>query len=500
MFWRGVLGYLPVNIVQAVAGFGSILVFTRLMSPQAYGDYALAFSVATLGHTLSMTWIEAAMARFYAAEPEGADRDNLFATVYGAFAVLGFATPILAALIFAFAPISFDLKVAIASGLISAVARGLLKISQERRRAAGDVKGFAVFDMVVTGGGFLAGGLLAGFTGLGAASPFVGIGAVSALCLIFALPPELEIARRGSFDRKRMHRFLAYGIPLSLSLMLSLALATTDRFVLAAYSGEAAVGAYHAGYTLSNRTLDVIFLWIGMAGGPAAVAALERGGEAGLRQTALNQAAMLLIVALPAAAGLALVAQPLAQVMVGADLTAQAARVTPWIAAGALFSGLSTYYLHTAFTLARRTGLQMVAVGVPALVNLALCLLLIPRFGLDGAMWSTAASYGVGMIASYGLGRRCLQLPIPWGAMAGAGAATAVMALVISVLPDLGGFAELFLKAGVGAVVYAAAIVAINPGGVRSHGLDLVRSRFGRSNRVLVPAFAGMTSKEDEAS
>ena len=63
--------------------------------------------------------------------------------------------------------------------------------------------------------------------------------------------------------------------------MMGLALATTDRFVLGASLNPAAVGAYHAGYSLSNRTLDVLFAWLGMAGGPAAVAALERGGPAG---------------------------------------------------------------------------------------------------------------------------------------------------------------------------------------------------------------------------
>ena len=44
MFWRGVLGYLPVNIVQGVVGMLSIVVFTRVLSPQDYGVYALAFS------------------------------------------------------------------------------------------------------------------------------------------------------------------------------------------------------------------------------------------------------------------------------------------------------------------------------------------------------------------------------------------------------------------------------------------------------------------------
>ena len=35
MFWRGVLGYLPVNIVQGVVGLLTIVVFTRLLTPEA---------------------------------------------------------------------------------------------------------------------------------------------------------------------------------------------------------------------------------------------------------------------------------------------------------------------------------------------------------------------------------------------------------------------------------------------------------------------------------
>ena len=477
MFRKGVLGYLPVNLVQAVVGFGSIIVFTRLLAPAAYGDYALAFSVATLVHTLTLTWVEAAMARFYAAEPEGPGREALFATVYKTFWVMGLAAPAAAGLVLVFAPLNSSLKLAIVTGLISATARGLLKISQERRRAAGDVRGFANFDMIVTGGGFALGAAFA-VLGMGAAGPFAGVGVASALCLIAALPSELAVARRGKFDPKRMRAYLAYGLPLSASLMLGLALASTDRFVLAGFSGEAAVGAYHAGYTLSNRTLDVMFLWIGMAGGPAAVAALERGGEAALRRTALDQAAMLLLVTAPAAAGLALTAHPLAQVMVGPALVAQASRVTPWIAAGAFFSGLTTYYLHTAFTLARRTGRQMVAVAIPAAVNLVLCLVLIPRYGLDGAMWSTAGSYAVGMVGAYLLGRRCLALPIPWRAMAEVGAAVAVMALAVSRLPSPGGFLELGLKAGVGVAVYAAVVLGLDIAGARREILRIVRGRF----------------------
>ena len=248
---------------------------------------------------------------------------------------------------------------------------------------------------------------------------------------------------------------------------MSLALATTDRFVLAGARDAATVGAYHAGYSLSNRTLDVLFIWLGMAGGPAAIAALERGGEPALKRVAQSQAQLMVLIALPAATGLALVARPLADLMVGPALRADAARVTPWIAAGGLCSGLTTYYLHTAFTLARRTRSLLVAWMLPAGLNLALTLWLIPRFGLDGAMWSTTAAYASGLLAAFVLGRRHLKLPVPWSDLGKCGLACGAMALALLALPSPGGLEELALKAATGAAIYAAIVLALDAAGVR---------------------------------
>jgi O-antigen/teichoic acid export membrane protein len=382
--------------------------------------------------------------------------------------------PLAAALILAFAPVSGALKLAVASGLGSAVVRSLLKLAQERRRAAGEVRGFAVYDIAQTGGGFLVGIALA-FGGFGGSSPLLGAGVASAVCLIWALPSELSHMRGGRFDGARLRGYMAYGVPIALSLLMSLALATTDRFVLAGYMTEATVGAYHAGYSLSNRTLDVMFAWLGMAGGPACIMALERGGHAALLKTAREQAGFMVMIALPAAVGLALTAAPLADIMVGPALRASAARVTPWIAISALFSGLTTYYLHTAFTLSRKTCRLIVAMAIPAAANLALTLILIPRFGLDGAMWATTASYALGMVASYTLGRRALALPIPWATLAQSGVATAGMVVVVLRLPSSGGIGELALKAGVGALVYGGVALSLNAGGARSYGAQLLQ-------------------------
>ena len=475
MFRRGLLGYLPVNIVQAAAGFGAIFAFTRLLSPAAYGDYALALGLTSLVHTTVFTWVESAMARFHAVETTDAGRSALLATLYRAFLGLTVLVPLAAAAILLPLPLSPDLKGAFAAGLGSIIARSALKIAQERRRAAGEVAGFAVYDIVQTGAGFGIGALLA-WRGLGGAAPLIGMGVSSVLCLLFALPAEVAAARIGRFERARAATYLAYGLPVALSLVMGLALATTDRFVLAAFLDQGAVGAYHAGYSLSSRTLDILFIWLGMAGQPAAIAALERGGAPALQRLAREQASLMLLIALPAAAGVALVSRPLADLMVGPSLAEASGTVTPWIAFSALLSGLGTYYFNTAFTLARRTRLLFGVLAIPAAANLALTLLLIPRFGLMGAVWATAASYALGLAASALIGRRVLALPIPWSTLARAGAASGIMAAAVLALPSTGGLSELVLKAGAGALAYAAAAFLLDAGGVRSHASSLLHT------------------------
>lgn len=469
MFWRGVVGYLPMNVVQALVGLFSIVIFTRWLSPADYGVYALAFSAMSLGHTLVFTWMEAAMARFYAPQAEAGRLADHFATLYRCWLAAALAFVVIAGAALWLWRGGGPVKIAVAAGGAAILARSLAKLNQERRRAAGDVRGAALMDMAQTLCGFAIGvGLIA--AGLRGAAPIAGLGAGAAAVLIFVLPTELRRGFGGRFETSAARAYFSYGLPVSLSLILALTLATMDRFILAASAGDTAVGVYQAGYTLSNRTLDVMFIWLGAAGGPALIMAFEQGGAAGLGKAAREQAGLMFALALPASLGLALVAHPLAQVMVGPALREGAARVTPWIAVSALFLGVTNGYTHQAFMLGRRTGLMLTAMSVPACANLGLCLWLIPRYGLSGAVWATTASYGIGLVASAVLGRLAQPMPLPVAAIAKAGAASAVMGLAVVSLPRFGGLSELALKAGVGVLVYAIAAYALDVAGLRTRG------------------------------
>lgn len=475
MFWRGVLGYLPVNIVQGVVGLLTIVLFTRLLDPAQYGVYALAFSVFSLTQTALLTWTEAAMARFLATRTEDGRIADHFATLYRLWLGAALAVPMIGGAVLALAPVSQPLRIALASSFAAVLVNSLAKLAQERRRAAGEVSSAALLSMVQTAGGFAL-GLGFALAGLGGAAPLLGIGAVSLACIAVVLPRELTFMTGGRFDKALARSYFTYGAPVALSLILALVLASTDRLLLATFLDEATVGVYHAGYSLGSRTLDVVFIWLGMAGGPALIQALERGGQPALEDAAREQAGVIVLLTLPAAVGLALVARPLADLMVGESMRTQASHVTPWIAASGWLSGVTTYYLLQAFTLARRTPLLIVSMSAPALANVGLNLVLIPRLGLDGALIATTVSYGLGAVVAWGLGRRACPLPIPWDVLAKAGGASLVMAACVWALPAPGGLLELTLKAGVGAAVYGALVLGLDVAGLRGK-LSLILRR-----------------------
>lgn len=472
MFWKGVWGYLPANIVQGVVGFLSIILFTRLLSAEDFGRYALAFSVMTLAHVAVFSWLEAAMARFWATEPPGPGLQRHFASLYRAAFALSLSFVLVAGLAVWVWPADPLFKIALAAGLAGAPARCLVKLAQERYRAAGEVSKAATLDMAVAIGG-LAIGVGFALTGAGGAAPLLGLGLAPLAALPFILPGELREARGGAFEPARVRGYAMYGYPIAASLALTVVLSSTDRFLLAVYLDEAAVGAYHASYSIANRTLDVLFLWLGSAGQPALVMALERGGVERLREAAREQLSTFLLIGLPAAAGVALVARPLAEVLIGEDLRAAAASVTPWIALSALLFGLTAYYFGQAFTLGKKTKTLLLAMLVPAAANVVLNVILVPRYGLMGAAWATAASFALGLLATWWMGRKVMPLPVPWDSLIRCAVATGLMVMVVARLPPVGGFLELMLDASVGALVYAAAALTLNAAGVRDVAMRL---------------------------
>lgn len=466
MFVRGIMGYLPANLLQALVGVATVWAFTHLLTPEEFGIYALSFAVLTLAHVAFYSWAEAAMERHWAEADRLDDHATLYATLYRSVLLLSLLFVPLVISICMFVPTSPQMRFAISLGLIGVPIRCLLNMVKVALRARGAVRQAAKLDIYTTLSVFAV-GLIAAAVGIGGSAPILGLLVAPLIVLPFILPREWKQCQGGSFDPAALKAYISYGYPISISLGMGLILATTDRFMLEWFMNEAAVGAYHASYSIASRTLDVMFIWLGTAGAPALVMALERGGRNALKTAATDQARTLMLFTIPAAVGLALVARPLAEVVIGPQLREASALVTPWIAVSALLSGFLYYYFNQAFTLAKRTRLLLFTMLIPAASNIGFNIVLIPRFGLEGAAAATVLGYGVGLVASIVVGRRILPMPVPMRDLMLCLVCAAGMTGVVWMLPSIGGGLELLMDAGIGAVSYVALAYALNAGNAR---------------------------------
>ena len=381
-------------------------------------------------------------------------------TIYGAAAVIGGA--IMFGLIH-FLPLDTPLKTALNFAALSLLLRALMQIGMETHRARGDVGRFSALEASYLMFGFMLGVGLILTTDIGAAGVFAGTAVAAAVMLVFDLPVMWSRSRGGKRQPVRARVYAAYGIPISLSLIFEHLLSIGDRFLIAGYLSESAVGMYAAGYGLADRLLDIIFIWFGAAVWPLTIKAFEQDGPDAARAVAGQAAGLMGLIAFPAAAGLALVAQPLTTVLVGESVRAEAAGILPWIALSGLMNGMMTYYFHEAFTLKRRTGVMAILMTGSALLNLALNMVFIPLMGLQGAALATVLAYAVALVICVVMGRRYFVLPLPWAEWVKAGSATAIMAAAVFSVPDLPfAWLDLGVQAFVGAAVYGISAYLLN--------------------------------------
>ncbi len=469
MLNRHLIAYLPVYLAQALVGFGSVAVFTRILEPSDYGRYVLILAGAALAATLAFTWLDAAVARHHARSDARGHLPGHLWTAWRLYGVLALAALVMASLTLVFAPIGATLKTAIGFAVANTVIRSGLSVALETRRAAGEAWRYSLLETFTLSGGFAFGIVFIMAADMGAAGPFAGMALAALIAFAIDGPILLTKAKRDRADRPRGMAYLAYGAPVAVSLIFEHLLSVGDRFLIAAFLGEASTGAYAAGYGVADRSISIIFLWLGATTGPLLISALEHRGREAAQEVARRTAGLMALIGFPAAAGLALVAEPAARLLIGPEIAMAAATVIPLIALSGLMNGIMTHYFHEAFVLGRKprvmAGVMLVAAGV----NLALNLYLIPRFGILGAAASTVLAYGAALVACIFIGRRIFVMPVPLGDWTRAGIATAWMAMVILALPSFElATLDLATRIAAGAATYALAAIILNVADCRS--------------------------------
>lgn len=485
MMGRSILAYLPVNLANVLTAFGTVAILTRILEPSEFGIYAVAMITVQFVHMGLFTWMEAAMARFRARAERENDIASHLVTLYRLAFLTGIVGFALIMTTLSVSPFDNGLVFVLVFALGSTCLQVIFNLGMEAHKAAHRIKRYSIAYSTQTLISFTLGILFILTTPLQASAPFLGI--ICGLIIVGGI--DLIFMRRrmrgGTYQPEKAKTYFTYGAPLCIGLLLSYALNSADVYIITAIMGAASAGEYNAGYNLANRSLEILFVWVSMAVTPVAITAMEQHGTEQSRDILKGYGATLLWIAVPAAVGIAMVSKD-AGFILGEGVREGAVSVMPWIAFAGLINGCMTYYVHRAFMLSGQTQKYVWALVMPVVLNLGMNIVLIPAFGLMGAVWSTISAYVLAIVVATILARQDFPLPLPLRAAVEIIACSAAMASAISLLP-LGnmtpGFVTLVVKACVGMAVYLLACWIINTADCRT----VIRELHAKLTKSAIP-------------
>jgi O-antigen/teichoic acid export membrane protein len=454
--------YLLARGLPGMIAFLAIPLFSRLLAPAEYGRYALAVATVSLANALLFQWLRLSLVRYLPAYRwnEARLKSTLLTVTLGLLGVLGGVTAIACVL-----PVAAEWRVVAVVCWALLAAQATFEQCCEYTRAALRPRRYMVLQF--TRSAFAVGlGVALVKAGAGWWGPIVGAMAGWGLATAWAYRRDWRDARL-RIDPEALRQARRYGVPLSLTIGLAMVIADSDRFLIAWFRGADAAGLYAVAVDFTSQTLTLLMMTVYMAVFPMAVRAWEaRDLDATRGQMGVN-CSLLLAVGVPCVLGLAVLAPGIAECFLGGQFHESAGRLIPIVAAGAFLAGLKAYHFDAAFQFADRTLQQVWIVLLAAGLNVALNLLAIPRWGLAGAAWASAATYLLTLGLTIGLGRRHLRLPFAAGDCGRVLLAGAVMAVALYPLRGYRGAYALAGQVAGGAAVYGVILLGTNFLGLR---------------------------------
>ncbi|WP_010197244.1 oligosaccharide flippase family protein [Bacillus sp. m3-13] len=460
MLSKHAFAYFLSHGVPALVSFASIAIFTRLLSPEEYGMYALVFAVAGMVNAVLFEWLKLSLLRYY---PKYKEDSRFLETIKLSFLALIVATLVVGVItMFFFQGKEFS-PIFIFLTLLFSWTQSWNSINLTLMRAKLSPKSYGMLAFSRTTLGLVLG---TAFIYAG----FAEIGLLSGLILAFwitLLMPTLKYWKLGvnlkAFQSDYLKQFLKYGMPLTITLLMGVIIHNSDRLIINYLLDTSATGIYAVTYDLSEQTIFTLMMIINLAAFPIAVKVMEEKGEIAAYEQVRKNTSLIFLIALPAVAGFVLIATNIAHLFLGESFREDALVLMPYIAIGALLKGFKLYSVDIMFHLKQKTALQIFPVIVAAVLNVTLNFLLIPKYGIEGAAMATVIAYAAAVVMSWIIVHIQINpLPFPAKDFINVVMASIAMGLALWPMQDKTGVLFLMAQLAVGGITFLLAAVVLN--------------------------------------
>ena len=435
MKWKRLIGssvaYTGLDFLQRGSKFFLLPVLTAYLSTAEFGMLSLLATTGAILSPLILMGQSNATMRYYYEFDVDQDRQHFLGSIWSyVFVVYGvFAVPAMLISFWSAAPTLFGLPVVLIRLMIIHLGLALVFVlsSQVLRLAHRSVSFslISVLQTITSIGGIL---LLVVYYEKGVYGKYVAECIAAFVVAVYGLW-LMRSHLRWNLDLKPFLKSFRFGVFLVPHVLCLSLLQGADLFVLEKYLGVSEVGVYSLGYTIST-TLSLLYFGIEKAVSPFFFSSSKNSAER-KHYTAINT----IVIGVLALCGVGLIvfAREITTLMNASYAAAQT--VIPIATAGMFIYTLSSTpskILHEV----DRTPLLAYASIVCAVVNLVLNLVLIPRFGMIAAAYTTLASYALYTAILLVITQRIKPFPYEYRRLAGVCLSALICILIAFQFPE----------------------------------------------------------------
>jgi O-antigen/teichoic acid export membrane protein len=441
------------DVAISAVNFLLLPIYVQYLSPSDYGVLGLLGGVEVAAKILFRWGLDGSFMRFFYDCDDAPARQRLASTIF--FFLLAangvllaaalLAAPWLAGLIFDDPQRTLTLQLVLANTFAIAFTFFPFHVLRMERRAVQ----FSVLTLVRSAATVVLRILLVVGLGLGVLGVVLADTVVTALVMTVLIRWFTPLIRP-MFSQMVLRETLAFGLPRLPHAAAQQVIAVADKFILGLYRPIADVGMYTMGVSF-GLTQKLFLSAFEYAWAPFYYAtSREPDAPAVFRTVTTYGIAALAVIT----AGLAASARDLLDLLTN-GIFVEAAGVVGLTAIGVLFQGI---YLLTSIGLniTKNTHYYPVSTLTAAAANVALNFALVPRYGMMGAAWASAAAYAVQAGLAFRFSQRVYPVEHEYGRIlriALAGMLGFTLATAIPPLPPLAG---ILARAGTTVAVFGA--------------------------------------------
>ena len=431
-FIKDIAKYSLSKLLPALTAFITTPILTSLFPPEEYGEWALALSVSAFMVALTVSGLGSAVIRFYPAYKAKSTLNTFFSTIFittsvitifiagaGLFVSVSFREFLPSALI-DFFPLIIAIFIA-QSSFVTYMA--VLRASEKSGV-------FTTFQLILNYGGLGLGLVLVIFFDFRVDGLLLG----TLLTLLLIVPILFYVATKGAKVKPRYFKIqdalqiVDYALPLTVGSVAMWGLRLSDLFIISFFYTEKEVGLYSVSYNISAKSIELLVALFLLSVSPLLMNMWEREGQEATEKSLTMVTRVYLIVCLPAAVGLSVLAFPFVALLTSPEYY-EGYKIFGLVTLSSFAWGLANI-AQMGMAIKKRTRRLGANQIMAALVHITLAVFLVPRFGYAAAAISTLIGYSVLLILQAQSSRRYISWRFPFGTLRNVLIASLLMGLV----------------------------------------------------------------------